>query len=101
MNGEGTLLFNALDTDPRWHEPAPPGDYVSTAWMPANLLNEGFMTVEAAVRPRREAASTRQQIRRGLLPCPRPRWGDSARGAFMGNLRGAIRPLLEWTTEEQ
>ena len=39
MNGEGTL-FNALDTDPRWHEPAPPGDYVSTAWMPANLLNK-------------------------------------------------------------
>jgi hypothetical protein len=25
--------------------------------------------------------------------------GDSARGRFTGQLRGVVRPLLEWTTE--
>ena len=61
------------------------------------------MTVEAAVLLafRHEAASTRQQIRRGLFSSHDPGGGDSARGAFMGNLRGAIRPLLGGTTEEQ
>jgi hypothetical protein len=27
--------------------------------------------------------------------------GGSARGLFTGRLRGAILPLLEWTTEER
>ena len=38
----GRRRFNALDTSPRWHDSAPPGEYVSTAWIPANLLNEGL-----------------------------------------------------------
>jgi hypothetical protein len=25
--------------------------------------------------------------------------GDSARGRFVGQLKGPVRPLLEWTTE--
>ena len=29
-----------------------------------------------------------------------PGEGDSARGLFGGQLRGAIRPLVDWTTEE-
>ena len=30
-----------------------------------------------------------------------PAEGDSARGLFAGEWRGAVRPLLEWTTEER
>ena len=103
LNGEGTLVFNALDTDPRWHEPAPPGDYVSTAWVPANLLNEGFMTVEAAVCSLSGAKLHPHASRFDAVSfhAHDPGGGDSARGVFMGELRGAIRPLLEWTTEEQ
>src|SRR5207253_10075960 len=40
LNAEGDIVFNALNTDPRWNEPTPPGEYVSTAWIPGNLLNE-------------------------------------------------------------
>jgi len=25
--------------------------------------------------------------------------GDSARGDYMGNLRGAVRPMLDWSTD--
>ena len=101
-NGEGETLFNALDTDPRWYDPAEPGDYVSTAWLPPNLLNEGFVTVDVGV----------VSLDRKLLPHTGyynavsfhvydPGEGDSARGLFGGQLRGAVRPLLEWTTEER
>ena len=102
FNGEGETLFNALDTDPRWNKPAEPGDYVSTAWIPANLLNEGFITVDVGV------------VSLGLKLMPHtgyynavsfhvhdPGEGDSARGLFGGQLRGAVRPLLDWTTEER
>jgi lipopolysaccharide transport system ATP-binding protein len=102
LNGEGEIVFNALDTDPRWHDPVPPGEYVSTAWIPGNLLNEGFFTVDVGV------------VRLGLKLHAQtgaanvvsfhvydPGDGDSARGPFSGRLRGAVRPLLEWTTEER
>ena len=46
---EGRIAFNAMDVDPRWHEPSPPGEYVATAWIPGNYLNEGLMSVDAAV----------------------------------------------------
>ena len=45
----GHVAFNALDTNPRWRTPAPPGDYTSIAWIPANLLNEGGYIIDAGV----------------------------------------------------
>ena len=97
----GRAAFNAMDIDPRWHEPSPPGDYVATAWIPGNLMNEGLVGVDAAVcsidSPKlhhhvsvHEAVSFHVQD---------PAEGDSSRGTFTGQWRGVIRPLLEWTTE--
>ena len=43
------VTFNAIDTSARWLEPAATGDYVSTAWIPGNLLNEGLITVDVGV----------------------------------------------------
>jgi lipopolysaccharide transport system ATP-binding protein len=99
----GNIAFNAMDTDPRWHEPTPPGEYVATAWLPGNLLNEGLVTVDAAVctidSPKlhhhvsvHEAASFHVQD---------PLEGDSSRGTFTGQWRGVVRPLLEWTCVER
>jgi len=97
----GQIVFNAMDTDPRWHEPSPPGDYVATAWIPGNLLNEGLISVDVAVcsidSPKlhhhvsvHEALSFHVQD---------PAEGDSSRGTFTGQWRGVVRPLLEWTCE--
>ena len=33
----------------RWREPSSPGEYVSTAWIPGNLLNEGLITVDVGI----------------------------------------------------
>ena len=49
VDRQGDVAFNALDTSPRWREPATPGEYVSTAWIPGNLLNEGLISVDVAV----------------------------------------------------
>ena len=54
-----------------------PGDYVATAWIPGNLLNEGLTSVDVSVCSLAvaEAAPPRERARRRLLPRPGPRRG--------------------------
>lgn len=103
VDGRGDVAFNAMDTSPRWHERTSPGDYVSTAWIPGNLLNEGLASVQVALvslgAPKlvpwaalNDAVSFHVQDHGE---------GDSARGIFTGQWQGVVRPLLEWTTEER
>jgi len=99
LDQEGAIAFNAMDTDERWLQPTPPGEYVSTAWIPGNLLNEGSAIVEAAVCsidfPKLEHhAAVYEAASFEVLD---PGEGDSARGQFSGEWRGVVRPLLEWT----
>jgi len=95
----GRVAFNAMDTDPRWNQASSPGEYVATAWIPGNLLNEGLVSVDAAVcsidSPKlhhhvsvHEAVSFHVQD---------PAEGGSSRGTFTGQWRGVVRPLLEGT----
>jgi lipopolysaccharide transport system ATP-binding protein len=103
LGAEGEIAFNALDTDPRWQEDVPPGKYVSTAWIPGNLLNEGFFSVELAISSLggaklRPHTGARQAV---SFHVHDPAQGDSARGLFIGQLRGVVRPLLEWSYEER
>jgi lipopolysaccharide transport system ATP-binding protein len=49
LDREGNVAFNAMDTSERWREQTPAGEYVATAWIPGNLLNEGLTTVEIGV----------------------------------------------------
>jgi lipopolysaccharide transport system ATP-binding protein len=102
-DGQGHVAFNAIDADPRWHESPEPGDYVSTAWIPANLLTEGLFMVEVSFVELRE---TRFRFHAGVVDAVSfhvqdPGEGDSARGFYLGNWRGSVRPLLEWTLEER
>jgi lipopolysaccharide transport system ATP-binding protein len=95
----GQIAFNAMDVDPRWHEPARPGDYVCTAWIPGNYLNEGLISVDPAVcsidSPKlHHHVSVWQAV---SFHVQDPAEGDSSRGAFTGQWRGVVRPLLEWS----
>ena len=92
-----------MDVDPRWHKPLPRGEYVATAWIPGNYLNEGLMSVDAAVcsicSPKlHHHASFHEAV---SFHVQDPAEGNSARGAFTGQWRGVVRPLLEWTCERQ
>ena len=98
----GDIAFNAMDVDPRWHEPSPPGDYVATAWLPGNYLNEGLVTVDAAIcsidSPKlHHHVSVHDAFSFHVFD---PLEGDSSRGTFTGQWKGVVRPLLEWTYEE-
>ncbi len=99
----GKIVFNAMDVDSRWHDPSAPGDYVATAWIPGNLLNEGLISVDAAVcsidSPKlHHHASVHEAVSFHMQD---PGEGDSSRGTFTGQWRGVVRPLLEWTREER
>jgi lipopolysaccharide transport system ATP-binding protein len=100
-NQQGDIAFNALDADPRWREPAEPGEYLTTAWIPGNLLNEGLMKVDVGVASVGAPKLTHHANLVGLLTFHVQDFGtgDSAKGVFTGQLRGAVRPLLNWTVE--
>jgi lipopolysaccharide transport system ATP-binding protein len=100
-NEGGEHVFSAMDTDPAWREPREPGRYVTTAWIPDHLLNEGTLHVTVSIKspllgrkPWRHAevdsALTFQVLEQSE--------GDTARGHFAGGIRGPVRPLLRWTT---
>jgi lipopolysaccharide transport system ATP-binding protein len=99
-NDEGLDLFEAFDLDPDWRGvPRPIGHYTCSAWIPGNLLSEGTFFASAAcisLDPHTEYFYEREvaafQVVDGLH-------GDSARGDFTGNMIGAVRPLLKWTTQ--
>ena len=74
------------------------GRYISTAWIPGNLLSEGTLIVSAAVSTMEtvtvhffERDAVAFQVIDSLD-------GDSARGDFAGPFPGVVRPLLDWTT---
>jgi lipopolysaccharide transport system ATP-binding protein len=95
------VVFNAMDTSLRWREPAAAGEYTSTAWIPGNLLNEGMVSVDCGVC---SIGPVKLQPHAGCndavsFHVQDPGEGDSAKGHFMGQWKGVVRPLLEWTTE--
>jgi lipopolysaccharide transport system ATP-binding protein len=103
---EGNNAFNTVDTSPRWKEPQPTGDYVSTAWIPGNLLNEGLYSVEPGISSLGLVGSNKL-VHQARVPeavafhVYDPGEGDTSKGGFAGQFRGAVRPLLEWTSEHR
>ena len=102
LDQHGAICFNALDVDPRWSDPSSPGDYVATAWIPPNLLNEGRHSVDVNIvtvaSPKLIPHASAYKI--VAFHVFDPAEGDSARGLFGGEFRGVVRPLLEWTYDE-
>jgi lipopolysaccharide transport system ATP-binding protein len=101
VSAGGRIAFNAMDVDARWHEPTRPGEYVATAWIPGNFLNEGLVSVDPAIcsinAPKLyHHANVWQAV---SFHVQDPAEGDSARGRFTGQWRGVVRPLLDWTSE--
>jgi lipopolysaccharide transport system ATP-binding protein len=101
VNEDGSLVFSAVDPDPKAAAPREPGRYVSTAWIPDHLLNEGTLHVSVSLKspllgrkPWRhadvESALTFQVVEQ--------QEGRTARGGFSGRIAGPVRPLLRWTT---
>jgi lipopolysaccharide transport system ATP-binding protein len=101
-NQEGMHLFVAVDVDPTWRgRRRPAGRYVSTAWIPSNLLAEGLMTVQAVLmswNPEVSHAVVDDAVAFRVLDDLTAT--DTARGDYDKAMPGLMRPLLHWTTRQ-
>jgi lipopolysaccharide transport system ATP-binding protein len=99
FNDEGLRVFDTIDSDPEWRaRPRTPGRYASTAWIPGNFLSEGTLFVNAEIatyHPLVQHVLERDAVAFQVVDSLE---GDSARGDWAGSMRGAVRPLLKWTT---
>ena len=99
-NEDGVLLFVAQDVDPAWRRVRrPAGRYVSTGWIPGNLLAEGAMSVMVVLMtldPEHVHALVHDAV---LFRVVDPLTAsDTARGDYPRPIPGVMRPLLSWTT---
>jgi lipopolysaccharide transport system ATP-binding protein len=99
VNDQGEAIFGAMDTDPAWQTPRPPGRYASVAWIPGNLLNEGTTIVSVALGTHSAGgkmirhAEAREVVAFQVIDAGE---GGTARGAYAGVWSGPVRPLLRW-----
>jgi len=99
-NEEGVSIFSTIDQDLQWHSKTrEPGRYVSTAWVPENLLSEGMIYVQAAMRTEHRKYRPFQEADAIAFNVIDTMEGGSARGEWVGKLLGAVRPKLDWTTD--
>jgi homopolymeric O-antigen transport system ATP-binding protein len=100
---QGDVAFNAMDAAERWHDSVSPGGYVTTAWIPGHLLNEGVYSVAIGVvtldAPKLRSRAQKKHVLSFHVQDLGD--GDTARGHFTGQWQGVVRPLLEWTVEEK
>ncbi|MCB0190827.1 MAG: ATP-binding cassette domain-containing protein [Anaerolineae bacterium] len=97
---EGIQLFTAIDVDPKWRERIrPPGRYVSSAWIPGNLLNDGLTFVGAAMLTLQTRTPHFVEPEVVAFHVADTDDTNSARGDWVGGMGGVMRPMLEWDTE--
>jgi lipopolysaccharide transport system ATP-binding protein len=100
-NDQGVHVFSAMDTDRRWQEAVPRGRYLATAWVPANLLNEGTLIVSVSLNSLASGRAVRQaHVDHAVsFQVIDPALGDTARGNYAQPWPGPVRPMLRWTTQ--
>ena len=100
-DGQGNCAFVVNDSySSEWGERArDTGTWRSTCWIPGNFLSEGSYVVSAAISTmQREFIHFWERDAVSFQIVERP-GGPSARGTYQGSIPGAVRPMLEWTTE--
>jgi lipopolysaccharide transport system ATP-binding protein len=99
-NEDGVLLFVAQDVDPIWRmRRRPSGRYISTGWIPGNLLAEGAVSVSVTLmtlEPERPHTTTVDAALFRVIDSLSAK--DTARGDYPRPIPGVMRPLLKWTT---
>ena len=99
-NQDGSVLFVAVDVDPAWRgRRRPPGRYVSTGWIPGNMLTEGLIYVQAVLMtldPETAHAIVDEAVAFRVLDDLSAI--NTSRGDYPNPMPGLMRPLLEWTT---
>ncbi len=100
MNEEGVKIFVTIDNNSTWRgQLRKRGRYVSTAWIPENLLAEGLYYVGPRIRslgPPTRRIKLKDVISFQVVNSAE---GESVRGDYDGKIAGVVRPLLKWETQ--
>ena len=100
VNELGQDVFITIDLDPDWRgRTRPTGRYVSTVWIPGNLLAEGMMFINCyliTMNPDKVQFAEVSTVSFYVVDSVE---GDSARGDYSKQMLGVVRPLLKWSTE--
>jgi lipopolysaccharide transport system ATP-binding protein len=99
-NEWGTEVLWSTDVDTEWHgRLRPAGRFRGVAWVPANFMTAGAMTVTAAVYstpPRVEHFRETDAVSFQVVET----YGkETARGKFTGYIGAVTRPKLEWNVD--
>jgi len=101
FNSNGVNIFDAHENNTElYHVKKKNGIYQSTVWIPANLFSEGVVIVGVAlvthdpfVKHFHETDAIAFNMIDDLSNSP-------TRGDYVGNMRGIIRPLLDWESKK-
>jgi lipopolysaccharide transport system ATP-binding protein len=101
VNQDGLNVFSVQDAESEWRRrPRPVGRYVSTAWIPGNFLAAGNFSVDVAVSSHVPLVRVHALVQGPVaFEVVDSFDGDSARGDYMGDYPGVVRPIVDWTTE--
>jgi lipopolysaccharide transport system ATP-binding protein len=99
FNEEGLHLFGSCDLDPVWRQRRrPAGRYVSTVWVPGNLLKEGTIFVGVGCETGAPRLFQFWEPDTVAFRVVASRDGDSPWGDYPGEIEGVISPRLQWCT---
>jgi lipopolysaccharide transport system ATP-binding protein len=99
-NQDRVHIFTIQDVSADWMRQAKAkGEFVTTSWIPGNLMSEGSFFVNVAVVTYLPKMTVHFNAPEAVsFSVFDPMTGDTARGDFVGNMDGAVRPLVEWET---
>jgi len=101
-NEWGTEVLWATDAGTEWHgRTRPPGRYRLIAWVPANFLSAGAMTVTAGIYSFVPRVEHFREVDAVGFQAVDALGAGTARGDFTGHIGAATRPKLEWTVDYQ
>ncbi len=100
-NEEASIIFCSNDIESRWvGKVRKPGRYVARVVIPGNFLTEGTMLVNTAIWQWEPTQRLEYHVPDAVaFQVIDSLDGDSARGPFIGDMAGTVRPKLEWRTE--
>lgn len=98
-NDQGVRIFSVHDTDSAWlGKKRLPGRYISRVEIPGNFLSDGMVYVTAVIlnmKPIETYCYVEEAIAFTIVDSNDP---DTARGGWLREMGGVVRPKLEWTT---
>jgi lipopolysaccharide transport system ATP-binding protein len=103
FNQDGVEVFSAHDTGQEWRRrERAVGRYTSAARIPGNLLAEGNFIAYVSIMSHYPSTILHARAKEAVaFQVVDESDGASARGDYVGPMRGVVRPLLEWTTRAE